>query len=88
MIERNKRNTLEQFTTCSHPFERNERNTPLWGVTVVRGVRLFETFFILLFDAEAMNANLPKYLRLMVINTQRQCQPDAAPRPSKDIQWK
>ena len=60
MIERNKRNTLEQFTTCSRPFERNERNTPLWGVTVVRGVRLFEMFFIPLFDAEAMNANLPK----------------------------
>ena len=41
-------------------IERNERNTPLWGVTVVRGVRLFEMFFIPLFDAEAMNANLPK----------------------------
>lgn len=85
MIERNKRNTLEQFTTCSRPFERNERNTPLWGVTVVRGVRLFEMVFIPLFDAGAI-AN--RSLCLMVIDTHRQCHPDAAPKPSKDIQWK
>jgi hypothetical protein len=52
MIERNKRNTLEQFITCSRPFERNERNTPLWGVTVVRGVRLFEMVFIRFLYAE------------------------------------
>ena len=35
MIERNERNTLEQFVTCSHPYDRNERNTPLEGVTSV-----------------------------------------------------
>jgi hypothetical protein len=55
-IERNKRNTLEQFITCSRPFERNERNTPLWGVTVVRGVRLFEMVFICFLYAEEINA--------------------------------
>lgn len=38
MIERNKRNTCERFVTCSDPSERNERNTPLGGVTIVRGV--------------------------------------------------
>lgn len=47
MVERNKRNTLEQFITCSRPFERNERNTPLWGVTVVRGVGLLKMFYLL-----------------------------------------
>ena len=58
-IERNKRNTLEQFITCSRPFERNERNTPLRGVTVVRGVRLFEMVFIHLPYAEETNAARP-----------------------------
>jgi hypothetical protein len=58
-IERNKRNTLEQFITCSRPFERNERNTPLWGVTVVRGVQLFEMVFIQLPYAEKINAAWP-----------------------------
>lgn len=38
MIERNERNTCERFVTCSDPSERNERNTPLGGVTVVRRV--------------------------------------------------
>lgn len=36
MIERNERNKSEQCVTCSTPFLRNERNTPLGGVTVVR----------------------------------------------------
>ncbi len=36
MIERNKRNNCEQFGMCSDPCKRNERNTPLGGVTVVR----------------------------------------------------
>ena len=35
---RNNRNNCEQFGTCSEPSERNERNTPLWGVTLVRMV--------------------------------------------------
>jgi len=38
MIKRNGRNNCELFGTCSDPWERNERNTPLGGVTVVRGV--------------------------------------------------
>jgi len=38
MIERNERNNSELFGTCSDPCERNERNTPLGGVTVVRRV--------------------------------------------------
>jgi hypothetical protein len=38
MIERNERNNCELFVTCSDPCERNERNTPLGGVTIVRGV--------------------------------------------------
>ena len=40
MIERNERNTCERFVTCSDPSERNERNTPLGGVTIVRGGEL------------------------------------------------
>lgn len=40
MIERNERNTCERFETCSDPSERNERNTPLEGVTIVRGFDL------------------------------------------------
>lgn len=40
MIERNERNNCELFGTCSDPCERNERNTPLGGVTVVRGVEM------------------------------------------------
>ena len=38
MIKRNERNNCELFGTCSDPCKRNERNTPLGGVTVVRGV--------------------------------------------------
>ena len=38
MIERNERNKSEQFVTCSHPYERNERNTTLGSVTFVRRV--------------------------------------------------
>jgi len=38
MIERNERNTCELFVTCSDLSERNERNTPLGGVTIVRVV--------------------------------------------------
>jgi hypothetical protein len=38
MIERNQRNNCERFVTCSDPCKRNERNTPLGGVTVVRRV--------------------------------------------------
>jgi hypothetical protein len=57
--ERNKRNTLEQFITCSRPFERNERNTPLRGVTVVRGFRLFEMAFIRFLYVEEINADQP-----------------------------
>jgi hypothetical protein len=40
MIERNERNDFELFVTCSDPSERNERNTPLGGVTIVRGFDL------------------------------------------------
>lgn len=40
MIERNERNNCELFVTCSDPCERNERNTPLGGVTIVRRVSL------------------------------------------------
>lgn len=40
MIERNERNNCELFGTVSDPCERNERNTPLGGVTVVRGVEM------------------------------------------------
>jgi hypothetical protein len=58
-IERNKRNTLEQFITCSRPFEPNERNTTLMGVTVVRGVRLFEMAFIRFLYVEKINADRP-----------------------------
>jgi hypothetical protein len=39
-IERNQRNSLEQCVTCSRPSERNERNTTLGSVTIVRGVSL------------------------------------------------
>lgn len=38
MIERNGWNNCELFVTCSGPYLRNERNTPLGGVTFVRGV--------------------------------------------------
>ena len=38
MIERNERNKFEQCVTCSHPSERNARNTTLGSVTVVRWV--------------------------------------------------
>ncbi len=38
MSKRNERNKQEQFVTCSHPSKRNERNTPLGGVTFVRWV--------------------------------------------------
>ncbi len=36
MTKRNERNACEQCVTCSGPSKRNERNTPLGGVTVVR----------------------------------------------------
>ena len=35
MIERNNRNRCELCVTCSDQSSRNERNTPLGGVTVV-----------------------------------------------------
>jgi hypothetical protein len=40
MIKRNERNNCELFGTCSDPCKRNERNTPLGGVTIVRGVEM------------------------------------------------
>ena len=40
IIERNECNNSEQFVTCSDPTERNERNTPLGGVTFVTVVDL------------------------------------------------
>lgn len=40
MSKRNERNNCELFGTCSDPCERNERNTPLGGVTFVRRVEM------------------------------------------------